>query len=152
VKWNGESASVPYKKIKEPVPKNPLQVVERKQLEIPHKLDEPCFAIVHLCGTQYKLHPGDVIVTQKLLAEVGEEIILDKVLLVGTKNWTAIGTPLLPLAKVFAIVEEQTLSEKVIIFKKKRRKNYRRLKGHRQQITTLRITDVSIEKTGKINH
>ncbi len=75
------------------------------------------------------------------------DIILDKVLLIGTKDWTAIGTPLLDNAKVYATVEEQTLAAKVLIFKKKRRKNYRRFKGHRQPVTTLRILDVSYQQT-----
>jgi hypothetical protein len=71
---------------------------------------------------------------------------LDKVLLIGTKTETAIGTPILESAKVYATVEEQAKSEKVIVFKKKRRKNYRRFKGHRQQITTLRILDICFDR------
>jgi large subunit ribosomal protein L21 len=106
------------------------------------------FAVVHLSGHQYKITNGDVIISEKLLGpEVGDEIYLLKVLLIGTKDWTAIGTPLLESAKVRAVVEEQTKADKVIIFKKKRRKNYRRHKGHRQPITTLRITDIIFDTT-----
>jgi len=122
-------------------PKDPPKPVPK--IDVPNRLTEPCFAVVHLSGAQHKVHPGDVLFTEKLEAEVGSNIILDKVLLIGTKEWTAIGTPMLDNAKVYATVEEHSLGEKTIIFKKKRRKNYRRLTGHRQQLTTLRILDVS---------
>jgi len=101
------------------------------------------FAIVHLGGRQWKVCNGDVIVADKLLGpEPGQEIFLDKVLLVGTKHWTAIGTPMLTNAKILALVEEQTLAEKVIIFKKRRRKHYKRHRGFRAQVTTLRIKQI----------
>ncbi|GJX61593.1 50S ribosomal protein L21, mitochondrial-like protein [Tanacetum coccineum] len=74
-------------------------------------------------------------------------IILNKVLMLGSKTQTMIGRPVLPEAAVYAIVEEHALDAKVIIFKKKRRKNYRRKKGHRQESTKLRIIDIQgIEK------
>ena len=101
------------------------------------------FAVVMVGGKQYKVVPDDVIVTEKLEGpDVGQNILLNKVLMVGTGSFTAIGRPKLESAKVYADVEEQTLAGKVIIFKKKRRKNYRRHRGHRQPITTLRITDI----------
>ncbi|KAJ0677713.1 putative ribosomal protein L21 [Helianthus annuus] len=75
------------------------------------------------------------------------QIILNKVLMLGSKTQTMIGRPVLPEAAVHAVVEEHALDAKVIIFKKKRRKNYRRTKGHRQELTKLRITDIQgIEK------
>ncbi|XP_022845947.1 50S ribosomal protein L21, mitochondrial-like isoform X2 [Olea europaea var. sylvestris] len=75
------------------------------------------------------------------------QLILNKVLMLGSKTQTIIGRPILPDAAVHAVVEEHALDAKVIIFKKKRRKNYRRTKGHRQELTKLRITDISgIEK------
>lgn len=116
---------------------------------IPNPIEEACFAIVHLSGAQHKITPGDVLITEKLDAEVGDEIVLDKVLLLGTKTWTAIGTPMVENAKVYAVVEEQSLTDRIIVFKKKRRKNYRRTKGHRQDITTLRITGVSYDTSKK---
>jgi len=104
------------------------------------------FAIVHVGGTQYKLMKGDVIMTEKLLgAPVGSEILLQKVLLVGTKTWTAVGTPLLERARVHAVVEEQTKTKKTIVFKKKRRKGYIRHNTHRQPFTTLRIKEILFE-------
>lgn len=110
------------------------------------QLISKAFAVIHVGGTQYKVMPGDNILTHQLNdSVVGTEIVLNKVLLVGTKTWTAIGQPILTQAKVHAIVEEHTLAENVIIFKKKRRKHYRRTKGHRQPITNLRILDITFE-------
>ncbi|EOA18785.1 hypothetical protein CARUB_v10007398mg [Capsella rubella] len=75
------------------------------------------------------------------------QLELTKVLLLGSASQTIIGRPILPDATVHAVVEEHALDEKVLIFKKKRRKNYRRTKGHRQELTKLRITDIQgIEK------
>lgn len=68
--------------------------------------------------------------------------MLNKVLLLGSKDQTIVGRPTVPDAAVFAVVEEHALDEKVIIFKKKRRKNYRRTTGHRQELTRLRILEV----------
>jgi len=107
------------------------------------KLEELGFAVVHVGGTQYKLMAGDVIMAQKMDGvPVGAEIMLPKVLLIGTKSWTAIGTPILERARVHAVIEEQTRTEKTIVFKKKRRKNYVRHNTHRQPYTLLRIKDI----------
>jgi large subunit ribosomal protein L21 len=115
-------------------------------------IQELSFAIVHVGGTQYKLMKGDTVMTQKLEgAEVGKEIILQKVLLIGSKSWTAIGTPLLERARVHAVVEEQTLTKKTIVFKKKRRKNYVRHNTHRQPYTLLRIKDILFDRAGHID-
>jgi len=107
---------------------------------------ETKFAVVKVGGTQYKVVEGDQILVIKLDAPVGEKIILDKVLLVGSPTFTAIGTPIVPEAKVWATVEEQTLSDKVTVFKKKKRKNYRRNRGVRHPITILRIDHIQLTK------
>lgn len=70
-------------------------------------------------------------------------IILNKVLLVGTKSSTYIGKPVVPNAAVHAVVEEQLLDKKVIVFKYKKKKNYRRNIGHRQPITRIRIMGIT---------
>ncbi|KAL9993167.1 putative ribosomal protein L21 [Helianthus debilis subsp. tardiflorus] len=104
---------------------------------------------LHLIGAhQFKVSNGDCIYTEKLkFCEVNDKIILNKVLMLGSKTQTMIGRPVLLEAAVHAVVEEHALDAKVIIFKKKRRKNYRRTKGHRQELTKLRITDIQgIEK------
>ncbi|KAJ0836578.1 putative ribosomal protein L21 [Helianthus annuus] len=109
---------------------------------------EPVFAVIQIGAHQFKVSNGDCIYAEKLkFCEVNDKIILNKVLMLGSKTQTMIGRPVLPEAAVHAVVEEHALDAKVIIFKKKRRKNYRRTKGHRQELTKLRITDIQgIEK------
>ncbi|XP_028775556.1 50S ribosomal protein L21, mitochondrial [Neltuma alba] len=113
---------------------------------------EPVFAVVQIGSHQFKVSNGDSIFTERLkFCEVNDKLILDKVLLLGSQSQTIVGRPILPDAAVHAVVEEHALDAKVIIFKKKRRKNYRRTKGHRQELTKLRITDIQgIEKPEKI--
>eukprot|EP01104_Vermistella_antarctica_P001237 TRINITY_DN112_c0_g1_i1.p1 TRINITY_DN112_c0_g1~~TRINITY_DN112_c0_g1_i1.p1 ORF type:complete len:354 (+),score=73.78 TRINITY_DN112_c0_g1_i1:165-1226(+) len=113
------------------------------------KLNDPsglvngeAFAVVHVGGAQYKVTVGDTIYSQKLGADISEHIVLDKVLMVGTKEYSAFGTPLLVSAKVTAEVCQQVHTQKVHVFKKKRRKGYKRWKGHKQPITILRITNI----------
>ncbi|XVF40493.1 hypothetical protein PTKIN_Ptkin01aG0117900 [Pterospermum kingtungense] len=104
---------------------------------------EPVFAVVQIGSYQFKVSNGDCIFTETLkFCEVNDKLILNKVLLLGSPTQTIIGRPILPDASVHAVVEEHALDAKVIIFKKKRRKNYRRTKGHRQELTKLRITDI----------
>ncbi|CAH2077412.1 unnamed protein product, partial [Thlaspi arvense] len=109
---------------------------------------EPVFAVVQIGSHQFKVSNGDSIFTEKLkFCDINDKLILTKVLLLGSASQTIIGRPILPEATVHAVVEEHALDEKVLIFKKKRRKNYRRTTGHRQELTKLRITDIEgIEK------
>jgi len=144
--------NVPELKVK----KAPQKIIFPRKPGIPvaklHKLEELCFAVVHVGGVQFKLIKGDVIMAQKLIgAPVGKEILLQKVLMIGAKTWTAIGTPLLEQARVLAIVEEQTETKKTIIFKKKRRKHYVRHNTHRQPFTTLRILDIFFDSKKHID-
>ncbi len=101
------------------------------------------FAVVKTGGKQYKVASGDVIKVEKLEAEAGATVELDQVLMVGDDAKVTIGAPMVAGAKVAAEVLEQTKSAKVIIFKKRRRKNSRRTRGHRQQITVLRVTGIT---------
>ncbi|XP_076920752.1 large ribosomal subunit protein bL21m-like [Bidens hawaiensis] len=112
------------------------------------KAYEPVFAVIQIGAHQFKVSNGDCIYTEKLkFCEVNDKLILNKVLMLGSKAQMMIGRSVLPEAAVHAVVEEHALDAKVIIFKKKRRKNYRRTKGHRQELTKLRITDIQgIEK------
>ncbi|XP_010924555.2 large ribosomal subunit protein bL21m isoform X1 [Elaeis guineensis] len=111
--------------------------------ENPFKPYEPVFAVVQIGSHQFKVSNGDSIFTERLkFCEVNDKLILNRVLMLGSKTQTIIGRPVLPDAAVNAVVEEHALDAKVIIFKKKRRKNYRRTKGHRQELTKLRITDI----------
>ena len=97
------------------------------------------FAVIKTGGKQYRVVPGDVIKVERLEAEAGATIALDEVLMLGDK----IGTPLISGATVSAEVVAQDRGPKIIVFKKKRRQNYRRKNGHRQDITVLRIKDIS---------
>ncbi|KAE9597169.1 hypothetical protein Lal_00007592 [Lupinus albus] len=104
---------------------------------------EPVFAVVQIGSHQFKVSNRDSIFTERLkFCEVNDKLILNKVLLVGSDSQTIVGRPTVPGAAVHAVVEEHALDAKVIIFKKKRRKNYRRTKGHRQELTKLRITNI----------
>ncbi|GLJ30045.1 hypothetical protein SUGI_0594110 [Cryptomeria japonica] len=111
--------------------------------EFPRKPKLPIYAVVQVGAHQFKVSSGDRIVVEKLkYADVNQKILLNKVLMLGTQSQTIIGRPMLPTAAVCALVEEQGLGATVIIFKKKRRKNYRRTNFHRQELTTLRIMDI----------
>ena len=101
------------------------------------------FAVVEVGGTQYKVTPDDIIVTERLEGvDINDTLRLQRVLLLGSAVETVIGRPYVPGAAVLAAVEEQFLDGKVIVFKKRRRKNSRRTNGHRQPLTSLRILAV----------
>lgn len=99
------------------------------------------FAIVKTGGKQYRVAVGDQIVVERLPGEVGSEVSLPEVLAIGGDN-PAIGKPLLNEASVRAKIVQQPRSTKIIVFKKKRRKNYRRKHGHRQDLTVLKIEEI----------
>lgn len=96
------------------------------------------FAIVETGNKQYQVKAGDVIKVERLAGNVGDKVTLDKVLMTASK----VGAPIVEGAKVMAEIIDQRKAEKVIIFKKKRRHNYRRKRGHRQQITVLRVQEI----------
>ncbi len=100
------------------------------------------FAVIRTGGKQYKVAKDDVIFVEKLAGEPGSSLTLDDVLLVTGEAGTTAGTPALSGAAVTATVLEHKRGDKVLVFKKKRRHNYRRKNGHRQSITVLRITDI----------
>ncbi|MGI9406242.1 MAG: 50S ribosomal protein L21 [Hyphomicrobiaceae bacterium] len=99
------------------------------------------YAVIKTGGKQYRVAADDVIKIEKIAGEVGETISFDDVLMVGGDT-PQIGAPLVDGASVAGEVVEQGRARKIIVFKKKRRQNYRRKKGHRQEQTTVRITDI----------
>lgn len=102
------------------------------------------YAVIVTSGKQYKVAENDVLKVDRLEAEVGSVIQFDQVLAIGGANGELrLGTPTVAGAKISAEVLEQKKDAKIIVFKKKRRHNYRRKNGHRQFITVLRILDVS---------
>ena len=100
------------------------------------------YAVVKTGGKQYRVAKNDVIIVEKLAADAGSALELDEVLILDDGKETVVGTPLVDGARVTATVLDQTRGDKIIVFKKKRRKDYKRKKGHRQDLTVLRITDI----------
>ncbi|XP_065843222.1 large ribosomal subunit protein bL21-like [Oscarella lobularis] len=133
--------------LSKPLTSEPL-VTWHSQSEQSNSLKEAAraFAVVHLAGRQHKITEDDTVAVNKLDVETGAKIRLEKVLLAGTSDLTLIGTPLLSksLVQVEATVVEQTKSERMLVFKKKRRKNYKRKRGYRQDITVLRINRINL--------
>lgn len=101
------------------------------------------FAVIRTGGKQYRVATGDVIKVEKLAVEAGATIAFDEVLMVGEGADAKVGLPFVAGASVAAEVVAQDRGPKIIVFKKKRRKNYRRKNGHRQDITVLRITGIN---------
>lgn len=100
------------------------------------------FAVVKTGGKQYKVAQGDVIHVEKLEAEAGKSVDLNEVLMICTDGKVTAGTPHVAGAKVTAEVVAQQRTGKLIIFKKKRRQNYRRKFNHRQSFTVLKIKEI----------
>ena len=100
------------------------------------------FAVIRTGGKQYKVAKNDVIAVELLDGEPGATIELADVLMVGDGAAVSTGTPLVPGASVSAELVEHRRADKIIVFKKKRRQNYRRKNGHRQHQTVLRITEI----------
>lgn len=102
------------------------------------------FAVIRTGGKQYRVSENARIEVERLPGNPGDAVTLDQVLMVGGQGAVpVVGAPLVEKAAVFAEVVEQTRGDKVLIFKKKRRKNHRRLRGHRQDLTVLKITGIS---------
>jgi large subunit ribosomal protein L21 len=100
------------------------------------------YAVVKTGGKQYRVSPGDSVEVEKLPYEVGQQIELDQVLLVANGNGAKIGQPLVEGAKVKATVLRQVKGRKVIVYKYRPSKRYRRKQGHRQNYTRLRIDEI----------
>ena len=100
------------------------------------------YAVVVTGGKQYRVQEGDVIYVEKVEADVETSIELGDVLALGKEDGLVVGTPVVEGAKVFAKVLEQGKARKVIVFKYKRKKDYRRKQGHRQPFTKLQIEKI----------
>ena len=101
------------------------------------------FAVIRTGGKQYKVAKNDVIVVEKLLGDAGDEVDFTDVLALNDGEAMKFGAPVVSNALVTAEVLEQARGDKIIIFKKKRRQNYRRKNGHRQDLTRVRITGIA---------
>ena len=101
------------------------------------------YAIVDIAGQQFKVEAGKQIFVNRQGAEVGSSLSFDKVLLLDNEGDVKVGTPYVDGAAVKATVVEHCKADKVIIFKKKRRKGYQKKQGHRQYLTKLQIEEIA---------
>jgi large subunit ribosomal protein L21 len=100
------------------------------------------YAVIRTGGKQYKVAPEDVLQIEKIEGAAGDAVQFPDVLMIAGEGEPTVGAPLIAGAAVSAEVVEQGRGPKVIIFKKRRRQNYRRKRGHRQDLTTVRILDI----------
>ena len=105
------------------------------------------YAVILTGGKQYRVKEGDVLSIEKLGLEPGRKAQFDRVLLIEDGETIQVGMPVLDNAMVLGLVLENFKDEKVLVFKKKRRKQYRRTRGHRQSLTKVRITRISPDRT-----
>ncbi len=101
------------------------------------------YAIVETGGKQYRVKVGDALRVERLAADAGTDITLDRVLLLGGTGTTSVGAPLVDGATVGARVDEHLRGEKIDVFKYKAKKRYRRKIGHRQELTAITITSIN---------
>jgi len=101
------------------------------------------YAVIKTGGKQYKVAAGDKLKVEKLTGDVGSKVVIDKVLLIADGETTTIGAPLVAGAKVNATVVSHGRGDKVMIFKMRRRKHYRKTQGHRQSYTEIQIDTIS---------
>jgi len=100
------------------------------------------YAVIQTGGHQYRVEPGSEFTIEKIAAAEGENITFDNVLLVRNDDGVQVGAPYVDGASVSATVLSQERARKILVFKFKRRKNYKRLRGHRQQLTRIRIDKI----------
>lgn len=101
------------------------------------------YAVIETGGKQYRVSEGDYLTVERLPVEAGTEITIDRVLMLGGDGSTRIGTPVVDGATVTATIDEHLRGEKIVVFKFKKRKRYRRKQGHRQELTRLTITGIT---------
>lgn len=101
------------------------------------------YAVIETGGKQYKVASGDIISVERLAGNAGDTVTFKTVLAVGGKK-PVIGAPHVDKATVTAEILDQERADKIIVFKKKRRQNYRRKAGHQQQLTKAKITDIKV--------
>ncbi len=100
------------------------------------------FAVIKAGGKQYRVAPNDLLRIERIEGQPGDTVELGSVLMVGGKDGVTLGAPLVEGAAIAAEVVEQSRADKIIVFKRKRRKNHRRRNGHRQHQTVLRVTEI----------
>ena len=102
------------------------------------------YAVIRSGGKQYKVTPGQTIRLEKVAGDAGSKVELGNVLLVENEGNIQVGSPLVANAKIQATVLEHDRAKKILVFKKKRKKQYRRTQGHRQDYTAVRIDSITV--------
>jgi large subunit ribosomal protein L21 len=102
------------------------------------------FAVIRSGGKQYRVTPGQTVRLETVVGDVGSKVELKEVLLVDNDGSLSIGAPLVANARIEATVVEQDRKKKILVFKKKRKKQYRRTQGHRQDYTAVRIDSIIV--------
>ena len=102
------------------------------------------YAIIESCGKQYKVAEGDVVFFEKLDAEEGKKVTFDKVVLVSEEGKVQVGAPYVKGVKVEGKVVAHGKGKKILVYKMKPKKNYRRMQGHRQPYTKVEITSIKL--------
>jgi large subunit ribosomal protein L21 len=100
------------------------------------------YAVIKTGGKQYRVTEGDLLRTEKINGEVGEAIAFEEVLMIANGEQIDVGRPVLPSSRVVGEIVEQGKGKKIIVFKSKRRKGYRKKQGHRQLYTVLKIKEI----------
>ena len=108
------------------------------------------YAIIEECGKQYKVTKGDIVFFEKFDIEEGKKVVFDKVILVSDDEKVEVGNPYVKGVKVEGKVISHGKGKKIIVFKYKAKKNYRRKQGHRQPYTKIEITDIKAGATKKV--
>lgn len=134
-----------------PIASNDLSVTEIVNRDIEERnaaggIGNDLFSVFHCSGKQFKASPGDIVIVDNMMADLGSLIKMEKVLMIGSKDFTAMGAPLLKpgLAAVHARVVEKTRSRREIVYKFKKRKRYRKKNHHRHFRTLLRIEAIHL--------
>ncbi len=102
------------------------------------------YAVIKTGGKQHRVSPGDVLNIEKIKGDKGDTILFEEILMVSDEGNVRIGAPFVAGAKVVGEITAQTKGVKIDVFRMKRRKGYRKKTGHRQQLTTMKITEISL--------
>jgi large subunit ribosomal protein L21 len=102
------------------------------------------YAVIESGGKQHRVSPGEEVMVEKLAGDVGEAISFDKVLLTSDGETVNVGKPYLEDAKVVGRITRHDKQKKIVVFKYKKRKGYRRKRGHRQQFTAVKIENIEV--------